>query len=304
MSLEVKRASRKITHVMSVDVEDYFQVEAFAGTVTREDWERFPSRVERNTRRILDLFDERGVRGTFFLVGWVAERFPALVKEIVARGHEPACHSYWHRTVYSLTPEEFRRDTRAARDVIEQAGGVRVLGYRAPTWSITKDCLWALEILAEEGFQYDSSIYPIHHDLYGVPHAQRFAYTHTLSQGRLLREFPPATVRLGKWNFPAAGGGYLRIFPLAYTQWVFRQFETKDRQPVVVYFHPWEIDPAQPRLGEKKLKSRFRHYTNLGKMESRLRSLLKRYPFQSFRDLLGAEQREVREPVDAQAGRA
>jgi polysaccharide deacetylase family protein (PEP-CTERM system associated) len=304
MNLQGSQESRKLVHVMSVDVEDYFQVEAFAGSISRADWEHFPSRVERNTLRILDLFDEHGVRGTFFLVGWVAERFPSLVKEIVARGHEPACHSYWHRTVYSLTPEEFRRDTRAACEVIEQAGGVRVLGYRAPTWSITKDCLWALEILAEEGFRYDSSIYPIHHDLYGVPHAQRFAYTHTLSQGRQLREFPPATVRLGPWNFPAAGGGYLRIFPLAYTRWVFRQFETKDAQPVVVYFHPWEIDPQQPRLVEKKLRSRFRHYTNLAKMEGRLCALLEQYSFQSFRDLLDSEERAVEEPVDARLGHA
>ena len=304
MNLHQLPVSQELVHVMSVDVEDYFQVEAFARTILRADWDKFPSRVERNTRRVLDLFDAHGAHGTFFLVGWVAERFPALVKEIVSRGHEPACHSYWHRTVYSLTPEEFRRDTRDARDVIEQSGGVRVLGYRAPTWSITKDCLWALEILAEEGFQYDSSIYPIHHDLYGGPHAQRFAYTHKLSHGRGLREFPPATVRLGKWNFPAAGGGYLRIFPFAYTEWVFRRFETQEHQPVVVYFHPWEIDPEQPRLGEKKLRSRFRHYTNLEKMEDRLRTLLERYSFQSFRELLGADQRAVEEPVDAQTGRA
>ena len=292
---------RPFSHVMSVDVEDYFQVEAFAGSISRSDWERFPTRVEANTHRILDLFDEHGARGTFFLVGWVAERFPSLVREIVARGHEPACHSYWHRTVYSLSPEEFRADTRKAREVIEQVGGVRVLGYRAPTWSITKDCLWALEILAEEGFQYDSSIYPIHHDLYGVPHAQRFAYTHALQGGRQLREFPPATIRLAGCNFPAAGGGYLRIFPLFYTEWAFRHIERKYRQPVVVYFHPWEIDPEQPRLPEK-LRSRLRHYTNLRKMVDRLRALLERHSFCPFRDLLEMKETPGREPAKAQVG--
>lgn len=294
--------TRPITHIMSVDVEDYFQVEAFAGTITRADWDSFPPRVDGNTRRILDLFDEHNVRATFFLVGWVAEKFPSLVREIVARGHEPACHSYWHRTVYSLTPEEFRADTRAGRDAIEQAGGVGVVGYRAPTWSITKASLWALDVLAEEGFLYDSSIYPIHHDLYGVPHAQRFAYTHTLQGSRQLLEYPPATVRLARWNLPAAGGGYLRIFPLFYTHWAFRHIEKGHGQPVVVYFHPWEIDPGQPRL-PGKLRSRFRHYTNLDKMQDRLRALLERYSFQPFRDLLDSESTVRKQPVGAQVGR-
>lgn len=294
--------ARPITHIMSVDVEDYFQVEAFAGSITRADWEQFAPRVDTNTRRILELFDEHGVQATFFLVGWVAEKFPSLVREIVARGHEPACHSYWHRTVYSLTPKEFRADTRAARDIIEQAGGARVLGYRAPTWSITKDSLWALDILAEEGFAYDSSIYPIHHDLYGVPHAQRFAYTHELQGGRQLREFPPATVRLARWNLPAAGGGYLRVLPLFYTHWAFRHIEKGHGQPVVVYFHPWEIDPEQPRRPEK-LRSRFRHYTNLDKMQERLRALLGRYSFQPFRDLLDSEGTASKQPISAQASR-
>src|SRR5712691_6302084 len=264
---------QKTQHVLSVDVEDYFQVEAFAGSVDRECWDQWPSRVVANTQRVLDLFDDYNAKATFFFVGWVAARFPHLVREVQSRGHELACHSYWHRTVYSLTPEEFRKDTRQAKHVIEDATGVGVTGYRAPSWSITKACLWALDILAEEGFAYDSSIYPIHHDLYGVPGAQRFPYTHALQGGRQLREFPPATIRLAGWNFPAAGGGYLRIFPLFYTEWAFRHIERKYRQPVVVYFHPWEIDPEQPRLPEK-LRSRLRHYTNLRKMVDRLRALL------------------------------
>ncbi len=276
--------AEKIRHILSVDVEDYFQVEAFAESVSRETWEHWPCRVEENTRRVLDLFDGHGAKGTFFFLGWVAERYPALVREVHARGHELACHSYWHRTVYSLTPDEFRRDTRAACEAIEQASGVRVRGYRAPTWSITKDCLWALDILAEEGFLYDSSIYPIHHDLYGVPGASRFPYTHTCANGRQLREFPPATVRVAGMTFPAAGGGYLRIFPMAFTQWAFRRTEEAERQPVVVYFHPWEIDAKQPRV-PAKLRSRFRHYTNLDRMEERLSQLLRTHSFQPFRDL-------------------
>jgi polysaccharide deacetylase family protein (PEP-CTERM system associated) len=279
-------------HILSVDVEDYFQVEAFADRIPRTEWANYPPRVERNTTLLLDLFDEYQVRGTFFLVGWIAERFPGLVREIVRRGHEPGCHSYWHRTVYSLTPGEFREDTRAARDRIEQIGGVRVLGYRAPTWSITRPCLWALEVLGELGFVYDSSIYPIQHDLYGLPGARRLPYTHRLGNGRLLREFPPATVRIAGLTLPAAGGGYLRIFPLAFTHWAFRRMEKSCPHPVVVYLHPWEVDTEQPRLAGK-WKSRLRHYTNLGKMTGRLRSLLGRYAFCRFRDLLDAQAGEA-----------
>lgn len=271
-------------HIISVDVEDYFMVEAFAGSVSRDSWESRPSRVAMSTLRVLDLFDRYGVKGTFFFVGWVAHKFPGLVREVHARGHELACHSYWHRTVYSLTPEEFREDTRAAVREIEDAAGVKIFGYRAPSWSITQDCLWALDILAEEGFTYDSSIYPIHHDLYGVPGAQRFPYTHQLKGGNSLLEYPPATVRLLGQNLPCAGGGYLRIFPLAYTRWVFRKFQEDYRERVVVYFHPWELDPEQPRIREK-LKSRFRHYTNLDEMTDRLENLLQAYSFQPFREL-------------------
>src|SRR5262249_11628220 len=172
--------------------------------------------------RVLDLFDVHRARGTFFFVGWVAEKFPHLVREVQARGHELACHSYWHRTIYSLTPEEFRQDTRRAKRVIEDAAGVAIHGYRAPSWSITRESLWALDILAEEGFTYDSSIYPIHHDLYGVPGAKRFPYLHACGNGMGLREFPPATLRLLGTNFPVAGGGYLRIFPQACTELAFR----------------------------------------------------------------------------------
>jgi polysaccharide deacetylase family protein (PEP-CTERM system associated) len=271
-------------YILSVDVEDYFQVEAFSREVPRDDWDRWPSRVVDNTRRALDLCDEAGARGTYFILGWVAKKFPGLVREIVSRGHEAACHSFWHRPVYTLTPETFRQDLREARDAIEQAGGARIAGYRAPSWSITAKSLWALDILAEEGFAYDSSIYPIRHDLYGLPGARRFPHELETGSGRL-HEFPPATMSLFGTTLPAAGGGYLRIFPFAYTTWALRRLQREDGRAMVVYFHPWELDPAQPRIAAR-FKSRFRHYTNLGKMESRLGRLLRAHPFGPFCGLL------------------
>jgi len=276
--------SRAVKHILSVDLEDYFQVEAFAGVVSRDDWDRFPSRVESNCHRLLDLFDRQQVKATFFVLGWIADRIPALVREVKERGHELACHSYWHRRVSSLSPTEFRADTRAARESIEQAASVRVVGYRAPTWSITSECMWALDILAEEGFEYDSSIFPIRHDLYGIPGAGRYPYHHTTSHGGRLLELPPATVRVRGRNFPAAGGGWFRILPLVYTKWAFRRFE-KENRPLVFYLHPWEIDPEQPRIAAP-LKSRLRHYTNLQGTLSRLEYLLQSRRFQSFREYL------------------
>jgi polysaccharide deacetylase family protein (PEP-CTERM system associated) len=290
---KVENSKGSPAHILTVDVEDYFQVEAFSEQVSRADWERFPSRVDANTRRVLDLFDEHDAKGTFFIVGWVADKFPALVREIQARGHELACHSYWHRTIYSLTPEEFREDTRRAKQAIENAAGVAVSGYRAPSWSITRNSMWALQILAEEGFTYDSSIYPIHHDLYGVPGAQRFPYTFAWERGMKLREYPPATLRFMGTNLPVAGGGYLRIFPAAYNELAFRVFEQEPAQRVVVYLHPWEIDPEQPRIAGK-LKSRLRHYTQLRNMSRKVGRLLERYRFERFCDVVAADEaREI-----------
>lgn len=287
-----------MTHILSVDVEDYFQVEAFAGLVDRESWGHWPSRVVANTQRVLDLFDQHHAKGTFFIVGWVAARFPHLVREIQSRGHELACHSYWHRKVYSLSPNEFRADTRKAKQTIEDAAGVAVCGYRAPSWSITKACLWALDILAEEGFTYDSSIYPIHHDLYGVPGARRFPYTHACSNGLSLREYPPATLRFLGTNFPAAGGGYLRIFPSACTELAFRTFEKNYHERVVVYLHPWELDPEQPRI-RGPLKSRLRHYTNLDRMSAKVGEVLSRHSFERFCDVMAVESPEIRASMHA-----
>src|SRR2546423_5912432 len=270
-------------HILSVDVEDYFQVEAFSDIIPRDSWERWETRVVKNTLKILEIFEGFGVRATFFFVGWIAEKFPELVREVHRRGHELGCHSYWHRPVFTLSPSTFRSDLRQNRDVLEQISGERVLGYRAPSWSITKQSLWALEILAEEGFAYDSSIYPIRHDIYGIPGAARFPYRH--QQAGQLPEFPPTTIRFAGLNLPAAGGGYLRICPVWYTEWAFRQ-AARCKERVVVYLHPWEIDPEQPRIPGAKLRSRFRHYTNLRGMEERISRLLRKYAFQSFADLL------------------
>ncbi len=269
-------------NVISVDVEDYFHVEAFAGLVDRREWESFPSRVEANTHRLLDLFDESGVQATCFILGWVAERHPKLVAEIVARGHEPACHSYWHRLIFRLTPEEFREDTRRAKDCIEQAAGQPVHGYRAPTFSITDKSSWAPDVLAELGFRYDSSIFPVKHDVYGVPRAPRGPFLLETPSGPLA-EYPMTTFRFGSGpNMPVAGGGYLRIFPYWYTAMGVRRV-WKEGLPVVTYVHPWEMDPEQPRMNAK-LKSRLRHYTNLAKTGERLRKLLGLGHFSSFRD--------------------
>jgi polysaccharide deacetylase family protein (PEP-CTERM system associated) len=268
--------------IISVDVEDYFQVEAFAGIIDRATWGNYISRVERNTERILDILDDCHVTGTFFILGWVAERYPNLVRRITERGHEPACHSYWHRLVYKLTPEEFREDTLLAKNSIEQAAGVQIYGYRAPSFSITSRSAWALDVLAELGFRYDSSVFPVKHDVYGVPGAPRHPFRVETPFGPII-EFPMATFRLKLGpNLPVAGGGYLRMLPYWYTKaGVERAW--REGLPVVSYVHPWELDPEQPRLNGP-LKSRMRHYTNLKGAEARLRRLLTLDRFSSFRD--------------------
>ena len=265
--------------ILSVDVEDYFHVEAFADVVDPSTWDRYPSRVEANTHRLLDLFDEFRAKATFFVLGWVAERYPGLVREIVARGHEPACHSYWHRLIFKLTPGEFREDLCLSKNVIEQAAGVKIRGYRAPSYSVTTKSLWALDILAECGFSYDSSVFPIRHDIYGIPAAPRLPFRVNTPSGPMI-EYPITTFRVGHANLPVGGGGYLRIFPLWYTQLGF-QYAKKDGLTRIVYVHPWEIDPQQPRLNGRA-RSRFRHYTNLAKTCGRLRSLLGQGRFESF----------------------
>jgi len=271
-------------HVLSIDLEDYFHVEAFSRQIDRSDWQHYPTRVVENSHRLLDLFDQHGVKATFFVLGWVASRFPRLIRQIHERGHELACHSYWHRKIYTLTPSEFREDTRLARFAIEDAASVAVHGYRAPTWSVTRDSLWALDILAEEGFTYDSSIFPVHHDLYGIPGASRYPWIYTSAAGNKLLELPPATIEFCGTNLAAAGGGYFRLLPMQFTEWAFQRFE-KEQKSLVFYLHPWEIDPGQPRIAAP-LKSRLRHYTNLASTQHRLEKLLQRYSFQPFRDYI------------------
>jgi polysaccharide deacetylase family protein (PEP-CTERM system associated) len=278
-------AHSPITDALSVDVEDYFHVEAFADHVRPENWPTFASRVHSNCERILGLFAKYNWRATFFVLGWVAERDAALVREIAGAGHELACHSYAHRRVFSLQPEEFREDLRRARGLIEDAASVRVVGYRAPTFSILRRSIWALEILAEEDFLYDSSIYPIRHDLYGYPEFPRFLQRIELSSGREIIEVPMSTIRLAGLNLPLGGGGYLRLLPMAYTSWAIKRVHQQDRQPFVLYLHPWELDPSQPRLSGK-WKSKLRHYTGLAGMEGRLESLLKHGRFEPMQNLV------------------
>jgi len=270
---------------LSVDVEDFFHVEAFSDRVSPDSWPDFPSRVRANTHRILDLFAEHGHRATFFILGWVAEREPALIREIAEAGHELACHSYAHRRVDKLTPQQFREDLRRARDTVENTTGIRVVGYRAPTFSIVRKSLWGLDILAEEGFLYDSSIFPIHHDHYGFPEAPRFPFRAKLASGARICEIPMSTVRVCGMNLPVGGGGYLRILPMFYTRLAVRHLQKTLGRPVIVYIHPWEFDPEQPRL-EGSWKSRLRHYRGLDKTLPRMNELLTGGNFGTLQDMI------------------
>jgi polysaccharide deacetylase family protein (PEP-CTERM system associated) len=283
-----------VVNGLSVDVEDYFHVSAFEPVVQREKWGTFESRVVANTERLLRLFAETGVRATFFVLGWVAEREPSLVQRIAAQHHEIACHGYWHRLVYHQSPAEFREDVRRSKSVLEALTGRPVLGFRAPSFSITKSCLWALDILAEEGFVYDASIFPIRHDRYGIPgaprHAHRVGGRYGVQSrdvtGISLLEVPSSTVRLGGMTLPVSGGGYFRLLPYAWTRWGIRRVNEREGRPVVFYLHPWEVDPEQPRLPGSRL-SRLRHYRNLEKTEQRLRRLLEDFKFGPIVDSIG-----------------
>lgn len=267
------RPQSAVVDGMSVDLEDYFQVEAFAKSIPRSRWPLYPSRVKHNTFRTLELFKEKRCEATFFVLGWIAEREPALIRAVAEAGHEIACHSHLHRPLYTLTPQEFRDDLRRSKAAIEDACGRKVLGFRAPTFSITDKSLWALDVLLEEGFEYDSSIFPIHHDLYGMPGAPRWLHQRESPSGRSIWELPPSTVRIGKTIVPFGGGGYLRLLPMSFTRWAIETTHQRERQPVIVYFHPWELDPEQPRLAGT-WKSRFRHYNGLDRTVERLQEIL------------------------------
>jgi polysaccharide deacetylase family protein (PEP-CTERM system associated) len=281
-------------NALTIDVEDYYHVSAFEAVAPMADWDRYESRVAQNTHRLLDLLDAHATKATFFVLGWVAARHPGLVRTLVARGHEVASHGYAHQRVYTQTPTQFRTETRHAKCLLEDMLGHPIRGYRAASYSITTHSLWALEVLRDEGFAYDSSIFPIRHDLYGMPRYPRFCHQLSGPREAPLVEFPLSTLHFGGTNFPIAGGGYLRLFPYTYTRWGIRYLNQREGQPAVVYLHPWEVDPTQPRLPAGKL-SRFRHYTNLHRMEERLVRLLQDFSFGTMaavlqaRGLLGAE---------------
>lgn len=265
--------STPIRNAMTIDVEDYFQVSAFAPYISRATWHNQPCRVERNVDAILAMLDDHGVHATFFTLGWLAERYPDLIRRIVAQGHELASHGYDHYRATEQNRAEFLEDVTRTKHLLEDMGGVEVKGYRAPSFSIGENNLWALQCLQEAGYLYSSSIYPIRHDHYGMPNAPRFAFHPNEGQGLL--EVPVTTIRLFNRKLPIGGGGYFRLLPYPLSRWCMRQVNRRDGQACIFYFHPWEIDPDQPRVPGITLKTRFRHYLNLGRMETRLRSLLK-----------------------------
>jgi polysaccharide deacetylase family protein (PEP-CTERM system associated) len=287
----------QLVNALTVDVEDYFQVSAFEPSVTRGTWALRESRVCRNTERLLDLFSAVRVRATFFVLGWVAERFPALVRRIVLEGHELASHGFEHRLVYSQTPREFREDLRRARVALEAAGGSPVLGYRAPSYSIVRESMWALDVLIDEGFVYDSSIYPIRHDRYGIPDWNREVHQIERPGGRIW-ELPGSTIRIASTNLPIGGGGYFRLLPYGWTRLGIQRLNAGG-QPAIFYLHPWEIDPEQPRIPAGPL-STFRHYRNLSRTEPRLKRLLAEFRFGTVSDVLAKSVRQ--QPVGALTG--
>jgi polysaccharide deacetylase family protein (PEP-CTERM system associated) len=261
----------RIRNAMTCDVEDYFQVSAFAPYIDRASWPSRECRVEANMDRILALFERNGVHATFFTLGWIAERYPQVVKRIVAGGHELASHGYAHLRASDQTRAEFANDIRSSKALLEDIGGQAVLGYRAPSFSIGRANLWALDELLEAGYRYSSSIYPIAHDHYGMPEAPRFAFYPNGPDGLL--EVPITTVQMMGRNLPAGGGGYFRLLPYALSRWMMEKVNRDDRQPSLFYFHPWEVDPGQPRPQGLDAKSRFRHYVNIGRMEARIEAL-------------------------------
>jgi len=286
-----------VTNALTIDVEDYFQVSAFAPTIDRSTWDARECRVERNVDRILAMLAERQVQATFFTLGWVAERYPAVVRKIVAAGHELASHGYGHERASDLSEAAFFDDISRAKAILEDISGVQVKGYRAPSFSIGEGNLWAFDCLLRAGYRYSSSIYPIAHDHYGMPDAPR--QPHEVRPGLL--EVPITTLRFFNRNFPSSGGGYFRLLPYALSRWMLNRVNTVDGQPGIFYFHPWEIDPGQPRIDGISSKTRFRHYVNIGRTEGRLRALLRDFRWGRMDQIfLGApHSRLAFEPVPA-----
>jgi polysaccharide deacetylase family protein (PEP-CTERM system associated) len=265
-----------IRNYLTIDVEDYYQVSAFEKICDPSRWDHYPSRVVANTERILEILDRHDIKATFFVLGWTARKFPQLVRKIDEKGHEIGCHSYYHRLVYTLSPEEFKRDSREAKEVLEQIIGKKIRGYRAPSYSIVRGSKWAFDILEELGFRFDSSVFPIYHDRYGMPDAPRFRYE---IPGRRLVEYPLSTVLFWDRRIPIAGGGYFRLFPYRLVRRALEIINRREKEPFIFYLHPWETDPDQPRIREASLLSKFRHYINLDKTAGRFEQLLNDFSF-------------------------
>lgn len=276
---------------MTVDVEDYFQVSAFEPYISREAWKRTPTRVEANVDNILEMFEQKKAKGTFFTLGWIAERHPQMVRRIAAEGHEVASHGWSHVRVTQQNRQQFREDVVRTKGNLESLIGKEILGYRAASYSIGQGNLWALEVLNETGHRYSSSIFPIKHDLYGMPESPRFAFRPHEDE---FTEFPLTTFQLGGKNLPCAGGGWFRLFPYSGMRWAMRRVNRRDRQPVIFYFHPWEIDPQQPRISGLDAKTRFRHYLNLCRTQGRLQRLLDDFRWARMMDLL-----DTMEPISS-----
>ena len=273
-----------INNALTVDVEDYFHVSAFADSIDQQEWGNHPFRVEKNTQHLLNIFDEYQVKATFFVLGWVAERSNGLIREIAARGHEVACHGYSHQLVYNQSPDVFREETIRSKSILEDITQSSIRGYRAASYSITEQSMWALDILAETGFEYDSSIFPVRHDRYGIPDAPEYPYRMETPKGYSLVEFPLSTAKIFSYRLPVAGGGYFRLYPYWLSRAGLRQINGKQK-PFIFYLHPWEIDPDQPRISASWF-SQFRHYNNLEKCEARLRHLMSDFSFQTVMDVL------------------
>ena len=281
-------ARRDVRNALSVDVEDWFQVGAFETVIDRKDWDSLECRVERNTDAVLALFDDAGIKGTFFTLGWVAERYPALMRRIVNAGHELGSHGYGHDRVFTLTPQQFSADIERTRQIIEDTSGALVTGYRAPSFSIDQRTPWAHEILAKQGYTYSSSVAPIKHDHYGWAEAPRFAFRPVVGSDFL--EVPVTTAQLGPKRLAAGGGGFFRLLPYAFSKWAIRQVNEDEQRPAIIYFHPWEIDPDQPRVANAPIKSKLRHYTKLDVMAEKLRRLPKDFQWERLDAVVAREQ--------------
>jgi polysaccharide deacetylase family protein (PEP-CTERM system associated) len=277
---------KPIINAMTVDVEDYFHVSAFENSINKSDWTKMPLRVEKNTYRLLELFAEHNIKSTFFTLGWVAERCPNLIKAIVEQGHELASHGFAHQRITEMSQDDFFTDVKKSKSILEQLSGTEVIGYRAPSFSINDSNTWVYEKLIELGFKYSSSTYPIQHDLYGVPNWPRFINERSESfEGNNILEIPIPTLRNNEYNTGIGGGGYFRLYPYWLSKRRIDKFHKQENQPYSFYFHPWEIDPEQPRIKEAPLKSKFRHYINLSRMEGKLENLLKDYQWDTMKSV-------------------